>query len=88
LFEGKDYFTIYDFMKAYEHFNGPEWDGEPIEPTPREAKISRSEPGPTPPGDPTIPDGPEKKPKKIKIKLASGAIQSMMGTVSQFQQTI
>jgi type I restriction enzyme, R subunit len=30
LFEGKDYFTIYDFVKAYEHFNDPEWDGEPI----------------------------------------------------------
>src|SRR5690606_1890993 len=34
LFEGKDYFTIYDFVKAYEHFNDPEWDGEPIEPDP------------------------------------------------------
>ncbi|TVM36100.1 EcoAI/FtnUII family type I restriction enzme subunit R [Oceanidesulfovibrio marinus] len=34
LFEGKDYFTIYDFVKAYEHFNDPEWDGEPTEPEP------------------------------------------------------
>jgi type I restriction enzyme R subunit len=32
LFEGKDYFTIYDFVRAYEHFNDPEWDGEPQEP--------------------------------------------------------
>jgi type I restriction enzyme, R subunit len=32
LFDGKDYFTIYDFVKAYEHFNDEEWDGEPIEP--------------------------------------------------------
>lgn len=32
LFDGKDYFTIYDFVKAYEHFNDPEWDGEPLEP--------------------------------------------------------
>jgi len=30
LFDGKDYFTIYDFVKAYEHFNDPEWDGEPM----------------------------------------------------------
>jgi type I restriction enzyme, R subunit len=30
LFDGKDYFTIYDFVKAYEHFNDPEWDGEPL----------------------------------------------------------
>ena len=28
LFDGKDYLTIYDFVKAYEHFNDPEWDGE------------------------------------------------------------
>jgi len=34
LFDGKDYFTIYDFVKAYEHFNDPEWDGEPLEPEP------------------------------------------------------
>ena len=29
LFDGKDYFTIYDFVKAYVHFSDPEWDGEP-----------------------------------------------------------
>lgn len=34
LFDGKDYFTIYDFVKAYEHFNDPEWDGEPLAPEP------------------------------------------------------
>ncbi len=32
LFDGKDYFTIYDFVKAYEHFNDSEWDGDPVEP--------------------------------------------------------
>ena len=31
LFDGKDYFTIYDFVDAYHHFSDPEWDGEPIE---------------------------------------------------------
>ena len=34
LFDGKDYFTIYDFVKAYKYFNDPEWDGEPINPDP------------------------------------------------------
>ena len=29
LFDGKDYFTIYDFVKAHQHFNDPEWDGPP-----------------------------------------------------------
>ena len=32
LYDGKDYFTIYDFVKAYHHFSDPEWDGEPLEP--------------------------------------------------------
>ncbi len=34
LYDGKDYFTIYDFVKAHHHFSDPEWDGEPIEPEP------------------------------------------------------
>ena len=29
LFDGKDYFTIYDFVGAHHHFKDPEWDGEP-----------------------------------------------------------
>jgi len=32
LYDGKDYFTIYDFVKAHHHFSDPEWDGEPIDP--------------------------------------------------------
>jgi type I restriction enzyme R subunit len=32
LFEGKDYFTVYDFVEAYKHFSDPDWDGEPLEP--------------------------------------------------------
>ncbi len=32
LYDGKDYFTIYDFVKAHHHFSDPEWDGEPIGP--------------------------------------------------------
>ncbi|MGE9271050.1 MAG: type I restriction-modification enzyme R subunit C-terminal domain-containing protein, partial [Verrucomicrobiales bacterium] len=32
LYEGKDHFTIHDFVKAYKHFADPEWDGEPLEP--------------------------------------------------------
>ncbi|MDB4786766.1 DEAD/DEAH box helicase family protein [Planctomycetaceae bacterium] len=32
LYDGKDYFTIYDFVDIFDHFADPEWDGEPIEP--------------------------------------------------------
>ncbi len=30
LFDGKEFFTILDFVDAYKHFSDPEWDGEPI----------------------------------------------------------
>jgi type I restriction enzyme R subunit len=48
-YDGKDFFTIWDFVKAHENFNDPEWDGEPLEPEPREPRPD----GPLPP-----PDGP------------------------------
>ena len=31
LFDGKEFFTIYDYVDAYHHFADPEWDGEPVE---------------------------------------------------------
>lgn len=31
LYDGKDYFTVYDFVKAHYNFADPEWDGEPTE---------------------------------------------------------
>lgn len=34
LFDGKEFFTIYDYVDAFHHFADPEWDGEPIEPEP------------------------------------------------------
>ncbi|MET3364246.1 EcoAI/FtnUII family type I restriction enzme subunit R [Bradyrhizobium ottawaense] len=81
LFDGKDYFTIYDFVKAYEHFNDPEWDGEPIAPeagSPR-SKGKEEEDKKTGGGDEPPPEGPA----QIKIKLADGkerTIQNMMAT--------
>jgi type I restriction enzyme R subunit len=38
LFEGKDYFTIYDFVGASKLFNDPTWDGEPLEPKEKSSK--------------------------------------------------
>ena len=83
LYDGKDYFTIYDFVKAHHHFNDPEWDGEPLPP-----EAPKPEPGPIlvgPPVEPPEagPDGPGVRPKKIKVKLADGkarTIQHMMVT--------
>lgn len=32
LFDSKAYFTIFDFVHAHNHFQDPEWDGEPLPP--------------------------------------------------------
>ena len=34
IFDGKDFFTIYDFVKAHHRFSDPEWDGPPEEEQP------------------------------------------------------
>lgn len=83
LYDGKDYFTIYDFVKAHHHFSDPEWDGEPLEPEPKEPKPA---PHPKPPGcSEPGPDEFEPGPKRtrVKVKLADGkarSIQHMMVT--------
>jgi type I restriction enzyme R subunit len=79
LYDGKDYFTIYDFVKAHHHFSDPEWDGEPLEPEPKEPK----EPKPPSPETPGPSPEPEPRRQRIKVKLADGkarAIQHMMCT--------
>ena len=96
LFDGKDFFTIYDFVDAYHHFADPEWDGEPLDPEP-------SDPKPLPQPCAVCGQSPctcEKKPaapceicgelfcncnkrQKIRIKLKDGKereIQSMIST--------
>src|SRR5580692_7827072 len=83
LFEGKDYFTIYDFVRAYEHFSDPEWDGEPMEPVAPPVRV-RPEGGgmAEPPPEAPEPD-PQWRPAKIRIKLADGkerTIQHMTAT--------
>jgi type I restriction enzyme R subunit len=80
LFDGKDYFTIYDFVKAYEHFNDTEWDGEPIEPVLTEPKPPK-QPGCEEEAGEYEP--PPERPRQIKIRLADGkerTIQHMMAT--------
>jgi type I restriction enzyme, R subunit len=80
LYDGKDYFSIYDFVKAHHHFSDPEWDGEPLEPEGKDE--------PKAPRAPTVPkstDGTEPEPprRRIKVKLADGkarTIQHMMVT--------
>ena len=93
LYDSKDYFTIYDYVKAYEHFNDPEWDGEPTEPvTPELPRHVDESDEPDPGVDDYGEDGDgldrggeegSEKSKRVKIKLADGkerTIQHMVAT--------
>lgn len=70
LFDGKDYFTIYDFVKAYELFNDPEWDGDPLEP--EAPGIPRPKPEPGDPKPPIDEDDDEIPKQPLVIRLADG----------------
>jgi type I restriction enzyme, R subunit len=85
LYDGKEYFTIYDFVKAHHHFSDPEWDGEPQEPEPigpGQALPPIEPPEPKPPdGDDDTSGQPRRQ--KARIKLGDGkerSIQHMMVT--------
>jgi type I restriction enzyme R subunit len=81
LYDGKDYFTIYDFVKAHHHFSDPEWDGEPMEPEPKPEPKPRLDPPPPDLPGPAPEPGPRRQ--RIKVKLADGkarTIQHMMVT--------
>lgn len=83
LFDGKDYFTIYDFVRAHHHFSDPEWDGEPIElELPGGGGGGGERPEPDPPGVGPLPEPPPRT-VKLEVKLADGKvrqIQSMTAT--------
>ena len=82
LYDGKDYFTVYDFVKAYLHFNDPEWDGEPVDPDPPRPRPTGGDDEPPRP-DVTPPPPREPKAERIHVKLADGKvrqIQSMVAT--------
>jgi type I restriction enzyme R subunit len=67
LFEGKEYFTVYDFVKAHLLFKDSEWDGDPVPP---------EEPGePKPPGMPDPDKPPVERPEKIRIELGEGKVR-------------
>ncbi len=82
LFDGKEFFTIYDFVDAYKHFSDPEWDGEPIEPSGEDKIPDTSGNKPTKTFSKPLEMDTEPK-QKLKIKLRDGKereIQHMIST--------
>jgi len=83
LFEGKEFFTIYDFVNAYHNFADPEWDGEPVEPEPVDESKTNNPVTLSGAKEPKAPYPEEEKKKKLKIKLRDGKereIQHMIST--------
>lgn len=78
-YEGKDFFTIWDFVKAHENFNDPEWDGEPLEPEePKGPRTPPAGPEPGPEGDPPRGgEGPEPPKEKVVVKLSDGSVRKI-----------
>jgi type I restriction enzyme R subunit len=85
-FDGKDYFTIYDFVKAHQKFDDPEWDGDPADiilddpkaPTPKRDADAPEEPAK--PRDPSEPEEPSSKPEMVQIELARGHFINIAAT--------
>ena len=83
LYDGKDYFTIYDFVKAHHHFSDP---GVGRRADRAGAEAGTGTPARTQPPAGTTGPGPEPRARarqKIKVKLADGkarTIQHMMMT--------
>ncbi|MDN3509582.1 MAG: DEAD/DEAH box helicase family protein [Candidatus Neptunochlamydia sp.] len=92
LYDEKDFFTIYDFVKAYHHFHDEEWDGPPKEEAPCskclcnpcECDEKCSKPSKKPPYF----DQSQKsscrceKKKKVTIKLADHKVRAFQSMVS------
>ena len=89
LFEGKNYFTIIDFVNASFQFAQPDWDGEPLPPedgededtpkTPRAPKQGGEEGG-----DGEGDEGEGTAERRVRIRLSDGKvreIQSMASTM-------
>jgi type I restriction enzyme R subunit len=68
LYDGKDFFTIHDFVNASHNFYDPEWDGEPVDPDPKPESGGKIINGP----DSGPIDPPVVKLEKVVIKLADG----------------
>lgn len=80
LYDGKYYFTIYDFVGAHQHFQDPEWDGPPADPPlPPERPGPRPQP-PEPPREPLPGGDPPPRPPIIRIKLSDERERQIMHT--------
>ena len=96
LFDGKEFFTLYDFVGAFHHFADPEWDGEPIELEPEGEPKPSKQPCKVCNQSPCVCEKAPKEPceicgelncycnkrQKIKIKLRDGKEREIQSMIS------
>lgn len=78
LFEGKEFFTIYDYVDAFHHFADPEWDGEPLEP---EEATKPYKPVEASPGGTGESDQPPPR-RRVRVKLRDGKEREIQHIIS------
>lgn len=75
LYEGKDYFTIWDFVEAYRRFHDDDWDGPQEPPTHSPTGKGETPTGKTQPPTEGPSDGPQRS-ERLVIKLRDGKERS------------
>ena len=85
-FDGKEYFSILDFVDAYRHFFDPEWDGEAISTEDLNESENSGKPKTSqqPPGEKKYQESDDSKDnakEKLKIKLADGKEREIQHTM-------
>ena len=79
LYEGKDFFTIFDFVEAYRNFSDPGWEDKGL----GEAEVDETEERERKKGKGRVREPLPERPEKVKVRLADGKerlIQSMSET--------
>jgi type I restriction enzyme R subunit len=82
LFDGKEYFTVYDFVKAHHLFSDPSWDGEPEDETTTKPSLAEPMMEQTESGEPkrtTHLQGRRlhQRPEIITVKLSDGSVRKI-----------
>ena len=80
MFDGKDFFTVFDFVKAHHNFADPDWDGEPLaieeslESRPEiELKVQEDSAS----NEHLSESNTDEKPEKITITLSDGKVRQI-----------
>ena len=80
MFDGKDFFTVFDFVKAHHNFADPDWDGEPLppeEPIELRPETDLEQQESVAPDEQLSEPGLDEVPEKITIKLSDGKVRQI-----------